>query len=118
MQCWRAFKKKAQTRADRPRADRCIHDSRYNNFPAERLTPSTLGTVIALYEHRYFTQGAVWRTDAFDQWGVDVGKVLVHGVVPELDTASNTPLAHHIFTNALITRYRRLCSAGPPSTQA
>ena len=73
---------------------------------AERLTPETLGTLVALYEHSVFTQGAIWHIDSFDQWGVELGKVLASRVIPELESASEPALAHDSSTNALIRRYR------------
>jgi glucose-6-phosphate isomerase len=73
---------------------------------AERLTPELLGTLVALYEHSVFTQAAVWGINAFDQWGVELGKVLAHRIAPEL--ANESELAHDSSTNALIRRYRRL----------
>jgi glucose-6-phosphate isomerase len=76
---------------------------------AERLTPYTLGQLVALYEHRVFTQGVVWQIDSFDQWGVELGKVLAERIVPELD-GSEPELSHDSSTNALIRRYRRLRS--------
>jgi glucose-6-phosphate isomerase len=75
---------------------------------AERLTPETLGTLVALYEHSVFTQGAIWHIDSFDQWGVELGKVLASRIVPELESPSEPRLAHDSSTNALIRRYRRL----------
>ena len=75
---------------------------------AERLTPETLGTLVALYEHSVFTQGTIWHIDSFDQWGVELGKVLASRIVPELESAQEPPLAHDSSTNALIRRYRRL----------
>src|SRR5919197_731674 len=75
---------------------------------AERLTPETLGTLVALYEHSVFTQGAIWHIDSFDQWGVELGKVLAGRIIPELESASEPALAHDSSTNALIRRYRRL----------
>ena len=78
-----------------------------NTILAERLTPATLGALIALYEHSVFTQGVIWGIDSFDQWGVELGKVLAQRVLPELDPASETPLGHDSSTNALIERYRR-----------
>jgi glucose-6-phosphate isomerase len=75
---------------------------------AERLTPETLGTLVALYEHSVFTQGTVWHIDSFDQWGVELGKVLASHIVPELESTQEPPLAHDSSTNALIRRYRRL----------
>jgi glucose-6-phosphate isomerase len=75
---------------------------------AERLTPETLGALVALYEHSVFTQGAVWRIDSFDQWGVELGKVLAQRIVPELTGAGEPALRHDSSTNALIRRYRKL----------
>jgi glucose-6-phosphate isomerase len=75
---------------------------------AERLTPETLGTLVALYEHSVFTQGSIWHIDSFDQWGVELGKVLASHIVPELESAHEPALAHDSSTNALIRRYRRL----------
>ncbi len=75
---------------------------------AERLTPETLGTLVALYEHSVFTQGTIWHIDSFDQWGVELGKVLASHIVPELASAYEPPLAHDSSTNALIRRYRQL----------
>ena len=71
---------------------------------AEQLTPRILGSLVALYEHSVFTQGAIWNVDSFDQWGVELGKVLAGRIVPEL--SSDSPLAHDSSTNALIERYR------------
>jgi glucose-6-phosphate isomerase len=73
---------------------------------ADRLTPRTLGALIALYEHAVFTQGVIWNVDSFDQWGVELGKVLATRIVPELTAQDETPLAHDASTNALIRRYR------------
>ncbi|HKO25125.1 MAG TPA: glucose-6-phosphate isomerase, partial [Chloroflexota bacterium] len=75
---------------------------------AERLTPETLGTLVALYEHSVFTQGTIWQIDSFDQWGVELGKVLAGRIIPELESADEPRLAHDSSTNALIRRYRRL----------
>ena len=75
---------------------------------AERLTPGTLGRLIALYEHSVFTQGAIWKINSFDQWGVELGKVLASRIVPELEASGDPPLAHDSSTNALIRRYRKL----------
>jgi glucose-6-phosphate isomerase len=79
-----------------------------NTILAERLTPATLGTLIALYEHSVFTQGVIWNIDSFDQWGVELGKVLAQRTVPELESADEPRLEHDSSTNALIRRYRRL----------
>ena len=70
----------------------------------DRLTPSTLGQLVALYEHKVFTQGAIWGINSFDQWGVELGKALAQRIVPEL--TSDSGLAHDSSTNALIERYR------------
>jgi len=77
-----------------------------NTILAERLTPATLGTLVALYEHSVFTQGAVWGIDSFDQWGVELGKVLAKAIIPELEADSDPELRHDSSTNALIRRYR------------
>ncbi len=74
---------------------------------ATALTPSVLGQVIALYEHKVFTQGAIWNIDSFDQWGVELGKQLATRIVPELSAPGEPILAHDSSTNALIRRYRR-----------
>ena len=74
---------------------------------AQRLTPETLGKLIALYEHSVFTQAAIWDIDAFDQWGVELGKQLATRIVPELEATGEPALAHDSSTNALILRYRK-----------
>jgi glucose-6-phosphate isomerase len=79
-----------------------------NTILAERLTPQTLGSLVALYEHSVFTQGAIWDIDSFDQWGVELGKVLAKRIVPELQADAEPELAHDGSTNALIRRYRVL----------
>ena len=79
---------------------------RSNTILAERLTPQTLGALVALYEHSVFTQGAIWNIDSFDQWGVELGKVLAQRIIPELESAGEPSLAHDSSTNALIRRYR------------
>ena len=78
-----------------------------NMILAERLDPKTLGTLVALYEHSVFTQGAVWDINSFDQWGVELGKVLAKRIIPELQDAAEPPLKHDSSTNALIKRYRQ-----------
>ncbi len=78
-----------------------------NTIMAERLTPEILGTLIALYEHSVFTQGTIWDIDSFDQWGVELGKVLAQRIIPELESAEEPKLAHDSSTNALIRRYRQ-----------
>ncbi len=77
-----------------------------NTILAERLTPETLGQLIALYEHAVFTQGVIWHIDSFDQWGVELGKVLAQRIYPELEGAGKPKLQHDSSTNALIRRYR------------
>ena len=74
---------------------------------ADRLTPSVLGQLIALYEHKVFTQGAVWDVNSFDQWGVELGKSLATAIIPELEATAEPELDHDPSTNALIRRYRR-----------
>jgi glucose-6-phosphate isomerase len=75
---------------------------------AERLTPHTLGALIALYEHSVFTQGVIWGIDSFDQWGVELGKALAKRIAPELEAEDEPALEHDSSTNALIRRYRSL----------
>jgi glucose-6-phosphate isomerase len=77
-----------------------------NTILAERLTPESLGSMIALYEHSVFTQGAIWNIDSFDQWGVELGKVLAKRIIPELEGGDETQLSHDSSTNTLIKRYR------------
>ena len=79
-----------------------------NTVLAERLTPQTLGALVALYEHSVFTQGVIWDIDSFDQWGVELGKVLAKQTIPELAGRAEPNLTHDSSTNALIRRYRRL----------
>ena len=79
-----------------------------NVLLAEILTPRILGTLVALYEHSVFTQGAIWDVDSFDQWGVELGKVLAVKIIPELTSAQEPALNHDSSTNALIRRYRAL----------
>ena len=74
---------------------------------ADRLTPSVLGQLIALYEHAVFVQGAMWGVNSFDQWGVELGKILADAIVPELRSGSPPELGHDASTNAAIRRYRR-----------
>ena len=77
-----------------------------NMILAKRLTPDILGKLVALYEHITFTQGAIWDINSFDQWGVELGKVLAQKIVPELENPSLPRLAHDSSTNALIRRFR------------
>ena len=79
-----------------------------NVILAEKLTPHALGTLVALYEHSVFTQGAIWDIDSFDQWGVELGKVLAKRIIPELEAEAEPDLEHDSSTNALIRRYRKL----------
>jgi glucose-6-phosphate isomerase len=79
-----------------------------NVLLAEKLTPRLLGTLVALYEHSVFTQGTIWSIDSFDQWGVELGKVLAAAIIPELTSDTEPELAHDSSTNALIRRYRSL----------
>ena len=72
-----------------------------------RLTPAALGKLVALYEHSVFTQGVIWNVDSFDQWGVELGKVLAQRIIPELGGGAEPPLNHDSSTNALIRRYRK-----------
>jgi glucose-6-phosphate isomerase len=78
-----------------------------NTLLARRLTPHALGALVALYEHSVFTQGVIWGIDSFDQWGVELGKVLAEQTAAELASADNAPLAHDSSTNALIQQYRQ-----------
>ncbi len=79
-----------------------------NTILADRLTPSALGKLVALYEHSVFTQGTIWSIDSFDQWGVELGKALAQRIIPELESKAEPKLEHDSSTNALIQRYRRL----------
>jgi glucose-6-phosphate isomerase len=78
-----------------------------NMILAQRLTPETLGKLVALYEHSVFTQGVIWKVDSFDQWGVELGKVLAQRIVPELESKAGLDLNHDSSTNNLIRRYRK-----------
>jgi glucose-6-phosphate isomerase len=79
-----------------------------NTILAEKLTPATLGKLVALYEHSVFTQGTVWHIDSFDQWGVELGKVLAQRIIPEVESKAEPRLAHDSSTNNVIRRYRKL----------
>jgi glucose-6-phosphate isomerase len=79
-----------------------------NTILAERLTPATLGKLVALYEHCVFTQGTIWNINSFDQWGVELGKVLAQRIIPELESQGEPTLGHDSSTNTLIRRYRKL----------
>jgi glucose-6-phosphate isomerase len=78
-----------------------------NTILLERLTPAALGKLVALYEHKVFVQGTIWHINSFDQWGVELGKVLAQRIVAELESKDETKLAHDSSTNALIRRYRK-----------
>jgi glucose-6-phosphate isomerase len=109
-----AFGKTAdEVRADGVPENLVPHKTFPGNRPSnvlllEKLTPFALGTLIALYEHSTFTQGVVWGLDSFDQWGVELGKVLAQKIVPELEAKGDPPLKHDGSTNALIRRYRAM----------
>jgi len=79
-----------------------------NTILLDRLTPTALGKLVALYEHNVFTQGVIWEIDSFDQWGVELGKVLAQRIVPQLESADEPKLEHDSSTNTLIRRYRKL----------
>jgi glucose-6-phosphate isomerase len=79
-----------------------------NVILAEQLTPFVLGSLVALYEHNVFTQGTIWGIDSFDQWGVELGKVLAVAIIPQLESEAEPALQHDSSTNALIRRYRKL----------
>jgi glucose-6-phosphate isomerase len=79
-----------------------------NTILAERLTPAILGKLVALYEHSVFTQGVIWQINSFDQWGVELGKVLAQRIIPELESKDEPKLKHDSSTNNLIRRYRKL----------
>lgn len=91
----------------------CPHRSFEGNRPtntilSERLTPYSLGAIVALYEHSVFTQGAIWDIDSFDQWGVELGKALAHRIIKELENPDENPIKHDSSTNALLRRYMQL----------
>jgi glucose-6-phosphate isomerase len=79
-----------------------------NTIMMDRLTPAALGKLVALYEHSVFTQGTIWDIDSFDQWGVELGKVLAQRIIPELESKGEPKLGHDSSTNNLIRRYRKL----------
>ena len=81
---------------------------RSNTILADKLTPALLGKLVALYEHSVFTQGAIWNIDSFDQWGVELGKVLAQRIIPELESPAPPKLKHDNSTNQLIRRYRKM----------
>jgi len=81
-----------------------------NTILADIIDPHTLGALVALYEHSVFTQGTIWGINSFDQWGVELGKVLAQRIIPELESAEAPRPQHDSSTNALIARYRRMNS--------
>jgi glucose-6-phosphate isomerase len=100
---------KAEGTPDWPVPHRTFAGNRPSNvILAEKLTPEILGTLVALYEHSVFTAGTIWRINPFDQWGVELGKVLAKRIIPELEAKDEPKLAHDSSTNALIRRYRKL----------
>jgi glucose-6-phosphate isomerase len=82
-----------------------------NTILMDRLTPAALGKLVALYEHSVFTQGTIWDIDSFDQWGVELGKVLAQRIIPELEINTEPKLGHDSSTNNLIRHYRKLKGA-------
>jgi glucose-6-phosphate isomerase len=82
-----------------------------NTILADKLTPATLGKLVALYEHSVFTQGVIWNLDSFDQWGVELGKVLAQRIIAEVESKAEPNLSHDSSTNHLIRRYRRMKKA-------
>ncbi len=106
-------KTEAEVRADGTAENIVPHRVMEGNRPtntilAEELTPRTLGSLVALYEHMVFTQGVVWEIDSFDQWGVELGKALAARIIPELESDADPELQHDSSTNALIRRYRAM----------
>jgi glucose-6-phosphate isomerase len=100
---------KAEGTPDRLVPHRVFEGNRPSNIIlAERLTPEALGKLVALYEHSVFVQGAIWHIDSFDQWGVELGKVLAQRIIPELESGAEPALGHDSSTNTLIRRYRKL----------
>jgi glucose-6-phosphate isomerase len=79
-----------------------------NTILVDKLTPETLGKLVALYEHSVFTQGAIWGIDSFDQWGVELGKALAQRIIPEIENTTEPKLSHDSSTNSLIRRYRKV----------
>jgi glucose-6-phosphate isomerase len=114
-----AFGKTAdEVRAEGTRDALAAHRTFAGNRPSntlllDRLTPAALGKLIALYEHSVFVQGTIWSINSFDQWGVELGKVLANRIAPELESAGAGALKHDSSTNALIAFYRRHKAATP-----
>jgi glucose-6-phosphate isomerase len=100
---------KAEGTPDRLAPHRVFEGNRPSNtLLTDRLAPESLGKLVALYEHNVFTQGAIWNIDSFDQWGVELGKVLAQRIIPELESGTEPELGHDSSTNTLIRRYRKL----------
>jgi glucose-6-phosphate isomerase len=100
---------KAEGIPDHLAPHRVFEGNRPSNFIlAERLTPQVLGSLVALYEHSVFTQGAIWGINSFDQWGVELGKALVRAILPELESPTTPTLNHDSSTNNLIRRFRKM----------
>ena len=98
---------KAEGTADSIAPHRVFKGNRPSNtIIADRLTPETLGKLVALYEHSVFTQGIIWDVDSFDQWGVELGKQLAQRIIPEVEGETEPTLRHDSSTNNLIRRYR------------
>jgi len=109
-------KTQEQVRAEGTPEDVVPHRVMPGNRPtnvllADMLTPRVLGSLVALYEHSVFTQGAIWQIDSFDQWGVELGKVLASQIAPELEATDEPALRHDSSTNALIRRYRSMAAS-------
>jgi len=103
---------KAEGTADWLVPHRVFEGNRPSNVMlADSLTPEILGSLVALYEHSVFTQGAIWQINSFDQWGVELGKALAQAIIPELESAGTPKLKHDSSTNALIKRYRKMKAA-------
>jgi glucose-6-phosphate isomerase len=105
-------KTEAEVKADGVADFQVAHRTFEGNHPtntilADRLTPETLGKLVALYEHKVFVQGTIWKINSFDQWGVELGKVLANRIIPELESPAEPQLSHDSSTNTLIERYRQ-----------
>ncbi|MDB5081757.1 MAG: glucose-6-phosphate isomerase [Chloroflexi bacterium] len=105
-------KTEEEVKADGVAEDQAAHRTFEGNRPtntllADRLTPEMLGKLVALYEHKVFVQGTIWKVNSFDQWGVELGKVLANRIIPELESPQAQELSHDSSTNTLIERYRQ-----------
>jgi len=106
---WTAEQVKAEGSPDWLVPHRTFEGNRPSNtILCDELTPHILGALVALYEHSVFTQGTIWNIDSFDQWGVELGKVLAKRIIPELENSAASPLGHDSSTNALVTHYLRV----------